>query len=778
LRRRLKPWLLPGGAVILLLALAAVVLVHRAARHTTVSPPPAALAVLPPPQRPPAPSTGFADFVGADSCKGCHPAEYDAWAHSTHGRAGGAPTRERVLAPFGGQAIRFRDATVQPLVTASGAFEFQVRQPGRGVTVLRVDGVVGGGFMKGGGTQGFLSLAQDGTLRFLPFDYSRPLHAWFCNTQGRANQGYVPISDTLSIATCTDWPPARAFGTTTRFDDCQQCHGSQIWVNWDTSAHRYDTRLSSLAVDCESCHGPGRRHVQLARAGRVDSSADIGMPALDTLSKDASIGVCLRCHGLKDALAPGFLPGRSFTSYYALKFPILGDRPYRVDGRVRTFAYQATQLFSDCYLNGSMTCVDCHDPHSQTYRNVSGSPLPGRFDNGQCLDCHPSEGRPLEAHTHHPAGSPGSRCVACHMPYLQQPELGDAVPYARSDHTIPIPRPGFDDSLGVTNACTLCHRDRSTAALQDTVARWYGQLKPHKPIITALFRAAGVQSSEQAAPLLLRPAARFPMAQFEGLADFFQRFVRPDAGFSPDAVRRLEALAGEPDVDVRSLALAALHLGQGDDPAVRRFLVGSLQALGAVEDQAVRRRWTVALSYLADRFAAEGDAPSAERAYDRALAVLPEDPRLLLHLGLVDAGAGQLEPAIAAFRRSLAVDSLQPLTLVNLGNALSASGDADAAVAAYGRALHINPHEALAYFDLANVYLRDNDPGRAAPLYRQAVENDPSLAPASFYLARALMLTGRLQDALGAVRQGLEFSPGDTTGLAMRRDLERSLGRH
>jgi len=776
-RRRIARWALAAVAAVLLLGGAALVVAHHRAGRTPATPSVTAL-TLPPPQKPPAPTTGFADFVGADSCKSCHAPEYAAWRSSTHGHAGGPPSRERVVAPFGGAPIRFRDATVRPVVSASGAFEFRVRQPGRTVQVLRVDGVVGGTFMKGGGTQGFLNLAADGTLRFLPFDYSGPLHGWFCNTQGRANRGYVPISDTLPIAACTDWPPTRAFGTTKRFDDCQQCHGSQIWVTWDTTAHHYDTRLSTLAVDCESCHGPGRRHVELARSGRLGDSPDIGMPALDTLSKDASVGVCLRCHGLKDALAPGYLAGRSFTSYYALKFPILGDHPYRVDGRVRTFAYQATQLFSDCYLNGSMTCVDCHDPHSQKYRDVNGSPLPGRFDNGQCVDCHASEGRPIEAHTHHPAGSSGSRCVACHMPYLQHPELGNAVRYARSDHTIPIPRPGFDDSLGVTDACALCHRDRSTAALRDTVTRWYGKLKPHKPIITALIEAAGVTSSAQAAPLLLRPEAHFPMAQFEGLADFFERFVRPDAGFTSDVVSRLEALAAEPDVDVRSLALAALHLGRDDDPAVGRFLAGSLRGLTATEDVALRRRWTTALAYMGDRLSAQGDAAGAERAYVKALEVLPEDPRLLLHLGLVEASAHRLDPAIAAFRRSLAVDTLQPLALVNLGNALSAQGDGAAAVAAYGRALHINPHEALAYFDLANVYLRANDAGKAIPLYQKAVANDPSLAPANFYLARSLILANRPRDALRAVERGLEFSPDDATGLAMRRDLERALGRH
>lgn len=739
--------------------------------------PPAALAPLPAPHAtPPARPVKYSDFVGAQTCAECHPKEYAEWKASTHGRAGGPPTPGRVLPRFNGTPIHFKDATVRPVVRG-GVYEFLIDQPGLPQKVLRVDGVVGGGHMVGGGTQGFLHRAVDGTLRFIPFDWSKGLGAWFCNTQGRANDGYVPITDTLSITACVDWPLNRSFGTTARFSDCEQCHGSEIYVTWDAAAHRYDTRIRSLAVDCESCHGPGRRHVELARSGRMAGLKDIGMKDLETLPKDSSIAVCMRCHALKQAIAPGgYLPGRPLRRYYALKYPMLGTSPYYVDGRVRTFAYQATQLYSDCYLNGSMTCVDCHDPHSQTYRNTWGQALKSRFSNGQCLDCHPSE-EPVEAHTHHPAGSVGSLCVSCHMPYIQQPELGDRVPYGRSDHTIPIPRPGFDDSMGVTNACARCHKDRTTAQLRATVARWWGRLKPHKTIITDILAADTVHDMDRAARLLLRPGAAFPMAQFDGLSRFLVRYITPDMPpLGEDVARRLRALAASPDLDVRSLALATLHLARGEDPATRALLIHALRDDRVAGDSALRRRWTAALGYLGDTWAGQGHTAEAVRAFTKALQVLPGDPRLLLHLGLAYAQGGELQPAIQAFQSSLRTDSLQPLVMVNLGNALEAVGQSGEAATIYRRALQINPYESLADFDLANIFLRSKQPDRAVPLYQRALQLDPSLSPASFYLARALIVLGRYQEALQAVRQGLQFAPGDTTGLAMQRDLVHALG--
>ena len=380
--------------------------------------------------------------------------------------------------PFNGRPMRFRDAVVTPSTTAGGAFVFTVAQQDRPTVVFQVDAVVGGGFMVGGGTQAAFSKFPDGTLRFLPFDYSQAEHLWFCQARP-GNRGWIPITPAIALADCDAWPPTRILGSSERFQSCQQCHGSQIEVAFDSVAQRYDTRYTTLAINCESCHGPGRRHVEIARSGKMDASADIGMRSLATLTKDQSLEVCFQCHSVKAALEPGYLPGKRLEGHFSLKLPQVLDSIYYADGRTRVFAYQEGHLSSDCYLNGSMTCVDCHDPHSQRYRDINSAPLPGRFDDGQCLDCHASKAEPLERHTRHPPSSPGSRCVSCHMPYLQESSVGGQIRYARSDHTIPIPRPAFDTRLGIENACQQCHRSRTAEQLEAQVTAWYGQIKPH-----------------------------------------------------------------------------------------------------------------------------------------------------------------------------------------------------------------------------------------------------------------------------------------------------------
>jgi len=719
------------------------------------------------------PAVPWDDFLGAEACGECHQAQYRVWRTSTHGRAGGVPSREIVIARFNGVPIRFRDATVTPRVTGSGRYQFAVSQPGRPDVVLTVAGVIGGGHMVGGGTQGFVADFPDGTVRFLPFDFIRREGVWFCNTNGRRDEGWIPITPDIPLEACVDWPPQRVLGTDSRFSNCQECHGSQIELRPDTSVRPYETRYKDLRINCESCHGPGRRHVELVRSGGLEAAADIGMRSLVTLTKDQSLAVCFQCHAVKDVLRTGYLPGKDLEAHYSLGLAALGDKPWFPDGRVRTFAYQQNHRFSDCYLSGSMTCVDCHDPHSQEYRDVWARPLSDRFADGQCTGCHASKAGDVAAHTHHPAGSSGSRCVACHMPYLQHPELGNALGFARSDHTIPIPRPAFDAGLGLESACRQCHRDQSVERLDQAARSWWGRFKPHSPLVAAVAGLSDTATLSAAVAQLLRPDLHHPMAQVQALGALWERHLRPDMDrLDREAVRRLERLALSEDLDVQALALATLHLMAGDRRGVRRFLANALGALGDRESL-IRDRWKVALAFLADTWRERGDVRTAVTAYQRALEVAPDDPAVMANLGLAYAGAGNWPEAAATYRKSLSLDPRQPFTLVNLGLSLEALNDMVGARTAYEQALVVNPREAVALLNLGNLAFRQGNAGRATELYRRAIAANASLAPAHFNLARVFALQGQVAQAKTQVEWGLAFDPQNPDGRAMLAELER-----
>ena len=713
------------------------------------------------------------DFVGAEACADCHAEQYRAWEASTHGRAGGTPGPDVVIAPFNGRTIRFADATVTPRIRG-GAYEFLVQQDGFDEEIYSVDGVIGGAHMIGGGTQGFVSRLDDGTERFLPWDWAGTSSEWFCNTGSRTNQGWKPISEDMRLADCGDWPPLRPIGTVDRFTNCQECHGSQIRTELD-AGDGFTTEYTTLQVNCESCHGPARTHVEMATGSGFGPGGDIGLGSLAYLDKDEALAVCFQCHALKDVLREGYLPGETLEEYYALKYPILGDQPYFADGRIRSFAYQANHLASACYLQGPMDCTSCHEPHGQGYWDINREPLPDPFANGQCTSCHPSKKFDLEAHTFHPADSEGSKCVSCHMPYLQHPEVGDDVAFARSDHTIAIPRPVFDGDLGIEGACAQCHTDRTVLQLQGQAQAWWGEPKPHRPLVAGISSEFRARNLSEAAALLLHPDEDDALVQFQALSRLLSAYLRPDVtDFPAEVERRLIALSSSPDLDVRSLALASLHWSRGREPSVRRRLVQALTQ--APNDGALRGRWGLALGFLGDRARDNADFDTSRLAYQKALELRPQDPRVLHALGQMHSLMEAYPEAIVAIRGSLAADSNQPLAWVNLGIALARNGDPAGAREAYEAALRLNPHEALAHFNLGNMHQQAGRLEAAAASYTRAVEANPGLGLGHFELGRAKIRLERFDEALRHARRAVEFLPDDQNARQMLADLERALG--
>jgi tetratricopeptide (TPR) repeat protein len=717
-----------------------------------------------------------AEYVGTDTCAGCHREIADTWRNSTHARAGGSPGQVNVIAPFDGTPIRFADAEVIPR-SSGGTFSFTVRQAGARDRLYSVDGVVGGGHMMGGGTQGFLSRFADGTWRFLPFDFSRQKDTWFCNTITRGDQGWVPVTPALALTSCVDWPPTRVMGDEPRFSNCQSCHGSQIRVVLDTVARTYRTGIQSLAINCESCHGPGAAHVARLRDPDAVARGDLAMATLATATKDGSVDTCWQCHALKDQLRPGYSSGASLADFYSIRLPQLGEQALFDDGRTRTFAYQEGHLYSDCYRNGGMTCTSCHDPHSQRYRDVTGSSLTGRFDDHQCTSCHASKSDSISRHTKHADGSPGSRCTACHMPYLQQPELGTAIPYARSDHSIAIPRPRADSAIGIVGACKGCHQDRSVSALEQSVQSLYGELKPLPEAVLALARAREGIPRGAAARLILNPDERHTQALFSGMAWFLENHLTIDmVALERDVISRLERLSRHADDDVAAMAFASLHVARGAEVRTRRFLIASIDSLGARATR-VRSRWGVILGFLADRARSTGNAAQAVELYKRAREVDPRNARIPLNHAIVLNEAGDPVAAVDAYNAALALAPAEPLTLVNLGIALAARKDFAGAMAAYRRAIALNPREPLAYFNLAAVYAGQANADSAVVNFLRAAELDPSLAIANFYASRLLLDMGNAREALRQIEAGLRFDPSASDAVQMREQLRRQLGR-
>jgi predicted CXXCH cytochrome family protein len=117
-----------------------------------------------------------------------------------------------------------------------------------------------------------------------------------------------------------------------------------------------------------------------------------------------------------------------------------------------------------------VTCFNCHDVHGTP--NNADTIEPAKT---LCLNCHgpgspngPHNAKTIEEHTHHRVGSDGDVCVACHMPAIAQ-EMADVN--VRS-HTFAFITPSMTDQYKIPNACTSCHKDKSTDWARQALRGW------------------------------------------------------------------------------------------------------------------------------------------------------------------------------------------------------------------------------------------------------------------------------------------------------------------
>jgi hypothetical protein len=177
---------------------------------------------------------------------------------------------------------------------------------------------------------------------------------------------------------------------------CFRCHSTRLSVVGD----KLDLNELIPNVSCERCHGPARRHVEDALAGRADLRMPFGN---ENWSAESQLKLCGECHRHPSRAAPGMI--RPENSALA-RFQPVGISQ------------------SACYTKsaGAFSCVTCHDPHARASTDRT------HYEKA-CLRCHevpPSAVCPV---------SPRGGCVDCHMPRV---DSGQKVLF--TDHWIRVRR--------------------------------------------------------------------------------------------------------------------------------------------------------------------------------------------------------------------------------------------------------------------------------------------------------------------------------------------------
>jgi len=178
------------------------------------------------------------------------------------------------------------------------------------------------------------------------------------------------VATVLLFSSCSSFdgtvaaPPVIEGATFVGTQTCADCH-TNLTRSFPGSAHgryhRDDVRMAG-ATGCESCHGPGSKHVAAAGARQF-----IVNPGKDPAA-------CFSCH--LEVHAEFNLPQRH---------PV---------------------------IEGRMNCVECHDPHGPDILKPAGGLAMARL-NESCAGCHRDQTRPFVFE--HEAMREG--CVSCHQPH-------------------------------------------------------------------------------------------------------------------------------------------------------------------------------------------------------------------------------------------------------------------------------------------------------------------------------------------------------------------------
>jgi predicted CXXCH cytochrome family protein len=611
----------------------------------------------------------------AARCESCHAGVHRRWSQSRHSKMVQPATKAAVQGDFTRGRIILRGQAFT-LAERNGAFYITDSYLTAKPEEHRVDYTLGNRRI-----QHYLSKLADGRIIVLPPSWDVVRKQWFHN---------LDIDD-----------PDEAPGVQVQIwnKNCYSCHVSQEDKNFDSRSGTYSTAWVDFGTNCERCHGAGKAHEKRYR-GTKRSAADDDIVLQTRLDAARNTQVCAQCHSLRDIYANGYQAGGNYYDFFLplleFSYPPNGDPAYFADGRTRRFSNDAAGLWqSECFLQGGVTCVNCHqEPHNT---DIDKNPQLRADHNQLCTGCHSNLARDREEavaqHTHHARGSVGQSCVECHMP-----RIVTSIKAQIRDHSMSIPVPENTIRHGIPNACNVCHQDRDAQWSLDRMKQWYGEGSREKLIRRAdAFSLARKQ--DPASIVLLRPILdnqkEGPLVRANA-AGHLGRF-----SYDPIALAALEKAIEDPEPLVRAVAVLNLRAGPADRSSAIPLLTKVLSDPVAI----VRIGAVVSLVALGVR-----DLPG-------------------------DLGE-QFRRAKAAYAARAAHYSDDANQQIAAGRFHLLAGDAGQAVDALELSLRLNPQAAVQYL-LGYAYAQRGENSRAREILTAIPEADPQY-PAAQNLLHSL----------------------------------------
>lgn len=729
---------------------------------------------------------GGRGYVGVGVCGECHPKELDAWKGSDHDRAMQEASPETVLGDFDdvefeAQGVRSRffrrdgqywvhtdgpDGELRdyPIRYSFGWYPLQqylIEFPGGRLQAL---GLAWDSRPREQGGQRWFHLYPEG-----PMDHHSPLH-WTAAAQTWNHQ-------------------------------CADCHSTGLRKGYDPERNVYDTHYAEINVACEACHGPGARHVDWARTkgsqpaksdedrapgvsdegNELDASGpgllvdlkdrDGGLWQIEpqtgqprrtvprALRDDAQIQIqtCAQCHSRRGRIWETVKPGESL--HQGFRLALLEPELYSPDGQIKDEVYVFGSFIQSRMYHQGVQCSDCHDPHGLKL-HAEG--------NAVCTRCHLAGRYDGPEHHHHPPGSTGATCIACHMPqrtYMQVDE--------RADHSLRVPRPDLTLKIGSPNACNGCHQDKDAAWAAASVEAWYPEPVRRGPHFGEALYAADVQAPGAVAGLLALAAdpAQPSIARASALG---RLQALPPNRVGPESLMTVRRLLADPNALVRAQAVRLLNAAELQtrvelawpllsDP-IRRVRLEATRVLAPVMRQGIDGK------SLDQMTGALEESVTAEL-------VNADRPEAHLNLGLLATAAGEPRVAEEAYRTALRLDAGFTPARANLADLYRELGRESEVENELEVGLAVDPESADLHFALGLAQVRAQRFEVALSSLAKAVELAPGQDRYAYVYGVALDGVGRTEEALSVLEAAQGRAPANRDLLIALTQYNLKLGR-
>ena len=323
------------------------------------------------------------NYIGSNTCFNCHKEIYDSYTKTPHYKTSALMNGGKLAdALYTEDSVIYTDKLYVNVHKEADGFYQSAYSRGLLAASHRVDMVIGSG-KKG---QTFLFNSDDKFYQ-LPLSWSVEARRWV-NSPG--------------------YPADKAMFNRIVYVKCFECHATYANEKLnDTGQPVFDSSQMVLSISCETCHGPGKKHVQYHNENPADKKGNYIINTT-ALIRQQQLDACASCHsGLRENMKPpfSFLPGNKLDEFFKPAYNKDSNAKLDVHGNQYELL-SASKCFKQSIV---LNCSSCHNVHQKESNSL-------QLFAQRCMNCHNEGSHNFCTVKNTDKQTLINKCIDCHMP--------------------------------------------------------------------------------------------------------------------------------------------------------------------------------------------------------------------------------------------------------------------------------------------------------------------------------------------------------------------------